>query len=143
MKATVESVKVDTLADFDLPEVSVKFTAAEWQLIRRFVRIAKEHMEITELELPTKDQLVYKKMVPFFMEIDEQVTKALNKIQSEHENVNMDIVRDFHRYDWTEELSKNVATDEEIAAMRKEEEEEAAAQAALASSVQQPPSNIP
>ena len=125
MKAVLEHVVVDSLAEFGIPEIDVKFTAAEWQLMRKFVRMAKEHLDVIESDLSPYEQLVYKKMVPFFMEIDQQVAKSLEDIKSKHENVNMDAVKDFHRYDWSEELAKNVATDEEIAAMRKEEEEAA------------------
>ena len=125
MKATLEHVVIDSLADFGLPEVDVKFTAAEWQLMRKFIRMAREHMETLETELLEEERLVYKKMMPFFMDIDEKVAASLEKIRSEHDgNVNMDAVKDFHRYDWTEELAKNVATKEEIAAMQKEEEEQ-------------------
>lgn len=129
MKATLEHVMVESLATFGLPEVDVKFTAAEWQLMRKFVRMAREHMEVLETELLEEERLVYKKMVPFFMDIDEKVAKSLEEIESKHSRVNMAAVKDFHRYDWTEELNQNIATDEEMAAMRKaEEEEEKAAQ---------------
>lgn len=127
MKAILEHVVVESLAPFGLPEVDVKFTAAEWQLIRKFIRMAREHMETLETELVEEERLVYKKMVPFFVDIDEKVAKSLKEIQDKYNNVNMNAVKDFHRYDWTEELEKNVATNEEIAAMQKEEEEEEAA----------------
>jgi hypothetical protein len=138
MKAVLEHVQVESLAEFGMPEVSVKYTAAEWQLMRKFTRIAKEHLDIIESDLSPYEQIVYKKMVPFFMEIDEQIAKSLEDIRSKNEDINMDAVKDFHRYDWTEELAKNVATDEEIAAMRKEEEEAIAAAAAQA-----PPQTTP
>lgn len=125
MKATLEHVVVESLAAFGLPQIDVKFTAAEWQLMRKFIRIAREHIDVLEYELPKDEQLVYKKMMPILVEIDDQVAKSLEKIHSEHDGVNMNAVKDFHRYDWTEELNKNVATDEEIAEMRKEAEEEA------------------
>lgn len=139
MKAKLEHVVVESLAEFGLPEVDVKFTAAEWQLMRKFIRMAREHMETLETELLEEERLVYKKMVPFFVEIDDQVAKSLEEIESKHNHVNMNAVKDFHRYDWTEELNQNVATDEEIAAMQKEqEEEEAAAQAAIGNTPQLP-----
>ena len=123
MKATLEHVKVESLAAFGFPEVDVKFTAAEWQLVRKFIRMAKEHMDVIDSGLSPYEQAVYKKMIPFFMEIDEQLTKSLDKIKDELTDVNIDVVKDFHRYDWTEELDKNVATDEEVEAMRKEQAE--------------------
>jgi len=135
MKATLEHVVVESLAEFGLPEVNVKFTAAEWQLMRKFIRTAREQMEVLETDLQEKERLVYKKMVPVLVDIDEQVAKSLEDIQSKYQNINMDAVKDFHRYDWTEELAKNVATAEEIAAMRKEEEEAAE----LANQTPQPP----
>lgn len=128
MKATLEHVTVESLAPFPLPEVDVKFTTAEWKLTRKFIRMAREHMETLETELQENERLVYKKMMPIMIDIDEKVTKSLEKIHSEHENVNMNAVEDFHRYDWTEELNQNVATEEEVAEMMKEEE--AAEQAA-------------
>ena len=136
MKAVLEHVTVESLAPFPLPEVDVKFTTAEWQLMRKLIRMAREHMETLETELQENERLVYKKMIPFFVEIDGKVAESLEKIQKEHENVNMDAVRDFHRYDFTEELNQNVATDEEVAEMMKEEEE--AEKAAVAAVV--PPS---
>lgn len=131
MKAILEHVVVESLAEFGIPEVDVKFTTAEWQLMRKFVRIAKEHLDVIESDLSPYEQLVYKKMIPIFMEIDNQVAKSLEEIKAKNEYINMDAVKDFHRYDWTEELAKNVATAEEIAAIQKEEEEadEAAAKA--------------
>jgi len=123
MKAMLEQVIVESLAPFPLPEIDVKFTTAEWKLMRKFVRMAREHMETLETELQENERLVYKKMIPIMIDIDEKVVKSLEKIHTEHENVNMNTVEDFHRYDWTEELNKNVATNEEVAEMMKEEEE--------------------
>lgn len=143
MKATLEHVVVDSLAGFGIPEVSVKYTVAEWQLMRKFIRMAKEHLDVVESDLSPYEQLVYKKMMPFFMEIDEQVAKSLDDIKSKHEHVNMDAVKDFHRYDWSEELAKNVATAEEVAAMRKEEEDAIAAAVATAATAASPPTSTP
>lgn len=130
MKATLGQVTIESIASFPLPEVDVKFTPAEWQLMRKLIRMAREHMDVVETDLSDYERLVYRNMVPVFVDIDDQVVKSLEKIASEHENINMNAVKDFHRYDWTEELNKNVATDEEIAAMRKAEEDEEAAQIA-------------
>lgn len=140
MKATLEHVVVESLAEFGLPQVDVKYTAAEWQLMRKFVRMAREHMETLETDLQQEERLVYKKMLPIFVEIDEQVAKSLDEIQKKHENINMNAVKDFHRWDFSEELAQNIATEEEMAAMRKEQEEaEAAAQAAIQGQVPVPP----
>jgi hypothetical protein len=133
MKATLESVMVESLATFGLPEVHVKYTAAEWQLVRKFIRMAREHMDTLETELPQEDRLVYKQMVPVFVDIDEKVGNSLDEIKTKYEDANMAAVRDWHRWDFSAELAQNVATEEEVAQMIKEEEEaEAAAVVAIA-----------